>query len=112
MNGKKLYKLSSKILPNFINNSLREINFNICDIDWIVPHQASQGSLNHIIKMLKLDKNKIIDIFHRNGNQVASSIPTVLSELLNNKPIKKGDKVLIIGTSAGIGLGMIVWEIP
>jgi len=112
MDGKKLYKLSSKVLPLFIKNSLNKIDLTISDIDWIVPHQASQSSLNHIIKMLDLDKNKVIDIFNRNGNQVASSIPTVLEELIYKKPIKSGDKVLIVGTSAGIGLGLMIWEIP
>jgi len=112
MDGKKLYKLSSKILPNFIDRSLKSVNLTLDDIDWIVPHQASQASLSHIIRILKLDPNKLIDIFKNHGNQVATSIPTALHELLTSKKVKSKDKIMLIGTSAGIGLGLVVWEAP
>jgi 3-oxoacyl-[acyl-carrier-protein] synthase-3 len=112
MNGKKLFKLSSKILPNFIDKTLKEKGMCLDDIDWIVPHQASQASLNHIVRMLKVDKSKLIDIFKNHGNQVAASIPTALHELCTNKELKSGEKVMLIGTSAGVGLGLVVWEVP
>ena len=112
MNGKKLFKLSSKILPNFIDTTLKSQGLTLDDIDWIVPHQASQASLNHIVRMLKIDKSKLIDIFHNHGNQVAASIPTALHELFMTKELKSGQKVMMIGTSAGVGLGLVVWEVP
>ena len=112
MDGKKLFKLSSKILPKFIHSTLKSKGLTLDDIDWIVPHQASQASLNHIVRMLKIDKSKLIDIFHNHGNQVAASIPTALHELFMTKDLKSGERVMLIGTSAGIGLGLVVWEVP
>ena len=112
MNGKKLFKLSSKILPPFIENTLASKGLTLNDIDWIVPHQASQASLNHIVRMLKIDKSKLIDIFRNHGNQIASSIPIALHELFMTKEVKSGEKVMMIGTSAGVGLGLVVWEVP
>ena len=112
MDGKKLFKLSSKILPTFINNTLKTKNLTFDDIDWIVPHQASQASLNHIVRMLNVDKSKLIDIFKDHGNQVAASIPTALHELFVAHDLKSGEKVMLIGTSAGVGLGLVVWEVP
>lgn len=112
MDGKKLYKLSSSILPPFIKNSLASKNLTLDDIDWIVPHQASQSSLDHIIKMLNLDKSKLIDIFKTHANQVASSIPSALHTLLHTKDVKSGQKVMLVGTSAGVGLGLVVWQVP
>ncbi|WP_418178883.1 3-oxoacyl-[acyl-carrier-protein] synthase III C-terminal domain-containing protein [Aliarcobacter lanthieri] len=112
MDGKKLYKLSSQILPLFIEKSLASKNLSLDDIDWIVPHQASQSSLDHMIKILKLDKSNLIDIFKTHGNQVASSIPMALHTLLYEKDIKSGQKVMLVGTSAGIGLGLVIWQVP
>ncbi len=112
MDGKKLYKLSSQILPNFIEKSLASKNLTLDDIDWIVPHQASKSALNHIVKILNLNRAKLIDIFDTHANQVASSIPSALYTLLYEKNVKSGQKVLIVGTSAGIGLGLVIWEIP
>ncbi len=112
MNGKNLYKLSSKILPPFIEKTLRSKGLRLDDMDWIVPHQASQSALNHIVKMLDIDKEKFIDIFKTHGNQVSSSIPSALHTLIHTKKLKSGQKVMIIGTSAGVGLGLVVWEVP
>ncbi len=112
MNGKNLYKLSSNILPSFIENTLKSQGLSLDDIDWIVPHQASQSSLNHIVKMLKIDREKFIDIFSTHGNQVASSIPSALHTLIHTKELKSGHKVMLVGTSAGVGLGLVVWEVP
>ena len=112
MDGKRLFKLSAKILPDFIERTLQREGLTLDDIDWIVPHQASQASLNHIVRMLKIDKSKLIDIFRNHGNQVATSIPTALHELLMTKDLKSGQKVMLIGTSAGVGLGLVVWEVP
>jgi 3-oxoacyl-[acyl-carrier-protein] synthase-3 len=112
MNGKKLFKLTLKTLLKFIEKTLAKKELILDDIDWIVPHQASQASLNHMIRLLKIDKTKFIDIFVNHGNQVASSIPTALHELFTTKNVKSGDKVMLIGTSAGLGLGMIVLEMP
>jgi len=112
MNGKKLFKLSSKILPSFIDKTLASKGLTLDDIDWIVPHQASQASLSHIVRMLKVDKTKLIDIFYNHGNQIASSIPIALHELFMTKEVKSGQRVMLIGTSAGVGLGLVVWEAP
>jgi len=112
MDGKKLFKLSSKVLPNFIDKTLKSSDLTLEDIDWIVPHQASQASLNHIVRMLKVDKSKLIDIFYNHGNQVASSIPIALHELFMRNVLESGQRVMLIGTSAGVGLGLVVWEVP
>jgi len=112
MEGKKLYKLTSQILPNFILKTLASIHLSIDDIDWIVPHQASQSALDHMAHTLHIDPSKMVDIFKTHGNQVASSIPFALHHLMNTQTLLRGQKVMFVGTSAGVGLGLIVWEVP
>ncbi|OBW92551.1 3-oxoacyl-ACP synthase [Gallibacterium genomosp. 3] len=112
MNGKKLYKLSSTILPRFIEESLASKNLTLDDIDWIVPHQASQSSLDHVVKLLNIKRDKFIDIFKTHGNQVASSIPSALHTLFRTQQLKSGQKIMLVGTSAGVGLGLVVWQVP
>jgi 3-oxoacyl-[acyl-carrier-protein] synthase-3 len=112
MDAKKLFKLSSQILPAFIFDTLKLNEMNINDIDYIVPHQASGASLKHIIKIMDIDHTKVIDIFSSHANQVSSSIPSALYTLIHTKNLKSGQKVMLVGTSAGLGLGLVVWEVP
>lgn len=114
MDGKKLFKLSLDILPKFIHDTLKSVDLTLDDIDYIVPHQASLGSLGsleHMANALKIDKNKMINIFKEYGNQVLASLPTALHILLNSQKVKAGDKVMLVGTSAGVGLGLMVWGV-
>jgi 3-oxoacyl-[acyl-carrier-protein] synthase-3 len=112
MDGKRLYKLTSKILPNFILKTLASIHLSMEDIDWVVPHQASQSALDHMAHILHIDPSKMVDIFKTHGNQIASSIPFALHHLMNTHTLIRGQKVMFVGTSAGVGLGLIVWEVP
>ncbi len=112
MDGKKLYRLVAKEMPVFLRDTIAPTGLNWSDIDWVVPHQASRFSLDHIVKFLDISKDKVIDIFNEHGNQIAASIPTALYHLFHDKPIKSGDKVLLAGTSAGVGLGAMIWEKP
>ena len=112
MNGKKLYKLAAEAIPGFLDEVLAQADLTLADIDWIVPHQASRGALQHIISRLKLNPAKIVDIFNTHGNQISASIPSALHHLMTDFPVRSGDKVLLFGTSAGVGLGALVWEKP
>lgn len=112
MNGKRLYKLVSQVLPEFVERTLTLAHLRLSDIDWVVPHQASQSSLDHMIKLLGIENAKLIDIFKTHGNQVASSIPFALETLMRTHALQRGQKVMMLGTSAGVGLGLVVWEVP
>lgn len=112
MDGKQLYRLAMKALPHFIESELAKINIKLSDIDWIVPHQASRSAMSHMAKVLAVRPEKLIDIFQTHGNQVASSLPSALDTLLKSGQCQAGDKILLLGTSAGVGLGMAVWEVP
>jgi len=111
MQGKKAYRLTAQVMPAFFRKLLSKANLKLNDIDWVVPHQASYLALEHLKKRLNVPENKLINILNKKGNQIAASIPTALNELLKYREVKKGDKVLIIGTSAGLSLGGLILEL-
>lgn len=112
MQGKELYKLTIKELPRFIQQHLESANLTLADIDWLVPHQASHAALSHMQRILAIPANKLINVFSSHGNQIASSIPAALHTLLRSKQLKSGQYVLFVGTSAGVGLGLLLWQAP
>ncbi|MBQ9184097.1 MAG: ketoacyl-ACP synthase III [Neisseriaceae bacterium] len=112
MDGKRLYRLTADVMPDFLDKTLQQVNLTLSDIDFVVPHQASRGAIHHLISKLHIPSEKIVDIFDDFGNQVAVSLPHALIHLLSKHAIKGGEKVLLAGTSAGLGLGAIVWQVP
>jgi len=111
MQGKALYRETTKIIAGFIDELLLQSNLKLQDIDWVVPHQASGLALTHLVKKLQIDPDKVVNLLADRGNQIAASIPSALHELLTTKPVKSGDIVLLIGTSAGLSLGAMVLKL-
>lgn len=111
MQGKELYRLTFQVLENFINRTLAKCEIDLADIDWVVPHQASALAISHLQKKLNLTSEKVVNILETRGNQIAVSIPSAYHELMQSNRVRKGDKILFIGTSAGLSLGAAVMEI-
>ena len=110
MNGKKVFQLAAKYMPAFLDDLLKAANLNINDIDWVVPHQASHLALEHMTVRLGLDKNKVVNIYSEYANQVAASLPTALDIAIRDGRIKRGQKVLLLGTGAGLSIGGVILE--
>ena len=110
MDGKKVFKLASTHMPDFMVNLLKDAGKSLQDIDWFVPHQASQLALHHLTKRLEVNPDKVINIFANHGNQVAASLPTALDIGIKDGRIQRGDTLLLIGTGAGLSIGGVVLE--
>lgn len=110
MNGKGVFKLASTHLPDFVNQLLARAELTQDELDWIVPHQASHLALSHLTKRLGFGQEKIIDIFAEHGNQVAASLPTALDVAIRDGRIRRGHRLLLLGTGAGLTIGGMVLE--
>lgn len=108
MDGKKTFKLAAAYMPEFVDTLLREADTPRQSIDWVLPHQASQLALNHMTKKLNFAKDRVIDIFADHGNQVAASLPTALDWAVRSGRIQRGQRLLLLGTGAGLSLGGMV----
>lgn len=110
MDGKRLFKLVSKHIDGFLSELLRKADIQMSDISLVVPHQASALAMQHVRKQLNLAEEQIVDIFATHGNQVATSIPMALFRAIESGRVKRGEKIMLIGTSAGVSIGGAVFE--
>ena len=111
MNGKAVFKLASKLMPDFIDQLMAATPGGLGSIDCVVPHQASHLGMQHMAKKLGIAAERIIDIYASHGNQVAASLPTALHEAVGSGRARSGQRVLMIGTAAGLNLGGLVWDL-
>ncbi|WPD23026.1 MAG: 3-oxoacyl-[acyl-carrier-protein] synthase III C-terminal domain-containing protein [Candidatus Electrothrix scaldis] len=111
MQGKELYRLTRKVIKAFCKELLHNKTASTEAIDWVILHQASGLALQHFQKLLQFDPNKTIQLLQDHGNQVAVSLPFGLHTLLTTKPVRQGDRVLLLGTSAGLSIGGLVLQL-
>ncbi|UXH77795.1 3-oxoacyl-[acyl-carrier-protein] synthase III C-terminal domain-containing protein [Roseateles amylovorans] len=105
MDGLKIFKLAARELPRFTQRLLDAAGLTLSDFDVVVPHQASRLAIDHLRQRLHIEKDRLVDVFERFGNQVGASLPTALHEAISGGQVQRGQRVLLIGSGAGMTLG-------
>jgi len=108
MNGKEVYKFAVSQVPLSIKKCLKDSSILICDIDWLLLHQANHRILVAVAEKLSVSDDKIISNLDRYGNTSAASIPLALDEALMSNKILDNDIIVISGFGAGLTWGTIV----
>lgn len=103
MDGPGVYKLARRRVHELVQGLLKDHGLAIDDVDWIVPHQASGPGLA-LLSRMGFEADRVINIVGQYGNCVAASIPMALAHLAANGRVKRGDRVLMIGTGAGLSV--------
>lgn len=111
MNGKEIFKFAINVIEESIDNILKITNLKLEDIKLIIPHQANKRIINNVAKKLNLDENKFFVNLEKYGNTSAASIPIALCEAIEEKKLKKGNKVILVGFGGGLTWGSTIIEI-
>jgi len=104
MSGPNVYKMARKKVYFMIQKTLKANNLTINDIDFVIPHQASNTAIQAYSKFGGFPDDKVMNIIADYGNCVSASIPLALSIAIKERKIKRGNIVLLIGTGAGLSV--------
>lgn len=105
MNGKALFRITTQHFAGFVKDILDAAGWQAADVDLVVPHQASPAGLAHMIRQTGFPPARVVSIAADYGNQVAASIPFAFDAARRDGRINTGDRVLLLGTSAGVSFG-------
>ena len=111
MNGAQVFMFTMETVPECINNLLDKAKKHISDIDLFVFHQASKLVIDNIIRRLNLPEEKVFVNCQQIGNTVSASIPIALKDAVEQKRLKNGDLVMLVGFGVGLSWGgcLIEW---
>ncbi|XID94516.1 beta-ketoacyl-ACP synthase III [Paenibacillaceae bacterium WGS1546] len=110
MDGPAIYKMASRLLPGFTDELLRSTGTRMTEFKAVVPHQGSAMAVRLMRKKLGIAERQLVYITPDHGNTIAASIPMGLHEAIRAGRIERGDRVLLIGTAAGLTLGGLVLD--
>jgi 3-oxoacyl-[acyl-carrier-protein] synthase-3 len=103
MDGPGVFKMARRRVVGLIQDLLASHGLGVDDVDWVVPHQASGPGLA-LLPRLGFAAERIVNIVGEYGNCVAASIPMALAHLAANGRVRRGDRVLLVGTGAGLSV--------
>ncbi|MGG3280462.1 beta-ketoacyl-ACP synthase III [Paenibacillus solani] len=108
MNGKAVFKLSSKVIGGFMKKLFEQVPFKASDVRMVIPHQASGLAMRIMRQKLGYTEDQFMNIIATHGNVISASIPMALHDCIKQGRIARGEELMLIGTSAGLSLGAVL----
>ena len=111
MDGKEIFKHAVEKLSSSLLLCLDELQMDIKDLDWLIPHQANQRIINAVSNKVKLPQEKIVSTISIHGNTSAASIPLALDVAVKKGDIKNGNILALQAIGGGLSWGSLILKI-
>jgi 3-oxoacyl-[acyl-carrier-protein] synthase-3 len=114
MNGREVFRFATRVMAQATREAVKLADFELEEIDLIIPHQANQRIIETAARGLKLPLDRFFINLDRYGNTSTASIPLATFEALEEDRIQPGDKIIFVGFGAGLTWGALAaqWTGP
>ncbi len=111
MDGRNVFKLAVRRLPEVSQTVLDKAGLTIDDIDMVIPHQANLRINQFFQKAMNIPDERIFNNIQKYGNTTAGTIPIALDEVIEQNLIpKEKATVLFAGLGAGVTWGAMIFR--
>ncbi len=111
MNGPDIFNFTIESVPAAVNDVLLKNKATICDIDYVIFHQANKYMLDYLRLKVDIPEEKFYIDMVDTGNVVSSTIPLSIKRALEQGKIKTGSKIMLVGFGVGYSWAATVIEI-
>ena len=105
MNGNAVFKRAVATFDKIARETMADLDGDISDIDWFVPHQANLRIIKAAAKKLDMPMERVVVTVDEHANTSAASIPLALDAAIKDGRIKRGDTVMFAAFGAGFTWG-------
>ncbi len=108
MEGNEVFKIAVQSMLDGIYKILEKTGLSLEDITYFIPHQANIRIIEAIRKRLNVAKDKVYVNVDKYGNTSAATIIIAFDEMIKEKKVKAGDKILMVAFGGGFTWGATV----
>lgn len=108
MNGNAVFKRAVETFDKMARETMADLDGEIGDIDWFVPHQANMRIIKAAAKKLGMPMEQVIATVDEHANTSGASIPLALDQAVRDGRIKRGDTLMFAAFGAGFTWGSAV----
>ncbi|MEM7168545.1 MAG: ketoacyl-ACP synthase III [Pseudomonadota bacterium] len=107
---KAVYKSARHLVAREADRVLCQAGLEPCDVDHVIPHQASVKLLRDIAHDTGLSFNKFWLNMDRYGNTAAATVPIALNQALKSSSVEQNDWMLLAAAGAGMTAGAALYR--
>jgi len=105
MEGNAVFRRAVATFDNIARETVADLEGDLDDIDWFVPHQANMRIIRAAAKKLKMPMDRVIATVDRHANTSGASIPLALDLAVRDGRIQRGHTLLFAAFGAGFTWG-------
>ena len=105
MNGREVFKLGVRLMPEAAERALKKADVNVDDIDLLIPHQANLRIIEAVGQRLGVPREKVYVNVDKYGNTSAATVIIALDEAIQEGRAKPEDLILLVTFGAGLTWG-------
>ena len=105
MKGNAVFKRAVATFDKMARETVADLDGELGDIDWFVPHQANMRIIKAAAKKLEMPMERVIATVDEHANTSGASIPLALDQAVREGRIKRGDTLLFAAFGAGFTWG-------
>lgn len=112
MEGRETFKHAVRRMESAAKQCLENLELTEEAIKYLVPHQANMRIIEAIAKRFKVPMERVYLTIHKYGNTSASSVGIALDELMKEKTVNPGERLMLVAFGAGLtwGAGILTYE--
>jgi len=107
----EILDIAMRALSTATNTVLDRAGARLSDIEWVLPHQPNGAMLRAITEGLGVAPERIVPVVEETGSVGAASIPFSLDRLLRTRPVRPGERILMVGVGAGVSHGALLYQV-
>lgn len=107
MRGPAIFRQAAVLMGPFLDRFFASIAWEREELDVIIPHQASRHAIEQLSRRLGFHSDQLVMNLAQRGNCISASIPLAFAEAVASGRVQRGQRVLMVGTGAGLTLGAL-----
>ena len=111
MDGMGVFSFSTKVVPEILDEFMRDNSIKMSEIDGFYLHQANKTIIDIIARLSNLPSDKVHLSLDRYGNTSCGSIPVTIVDTLGNCNSKINQHIMLCGFGIGLSWGIAMVDI-
>jgi 3-oxoacyl-[acyl-carrier-protein] synthase-3 len=110
--NREMTAIAVAALKRAAGDVLDQAGLALADVQWVLPHQPNGRMLDRALEALGARPEQTVRVVEEIGSLGSVAIPFSLDRLLRTRPVKPGDRVLMVGVGTGVACGALLYQVP
>jgi 3-oxoacyl-[acyl-carrier-protein] synthase III len=112
MDGRAVRDYVIPTMRKMIEETLAESRLGVDDVDRFVFHQANPRMLEDVAREAGIPLDRVVFTAPYLGNTAVASVPQALYETHRERPLRRGERVLLAAVGGGLNAAatLIIWH--